>query len=556
VSDVAKVGKYQLVEKLGEGGMAEVFLAIAPGLAGFSKKLVLKRVRPELQEDAEQIEMFLDEARLAARLEHPNICQVFDLGEVNGQYFIVMEHVTGVTLTRVLDHFAKAGTVVPFDVSLRVLTQLLEALEYAHALRDEQGQRLNLVHRDVTPSNVMVTPQGSVKLLDFGIARASSAQHKTQAGITKGKLGYMSPEQCRGERLDQRSDLFAVGTLLYVMSTGKTPYGSGALSPAVFQNMVAAQFPSPSSVRPGLPDAAERVILKAMAAEPVDRYPRAFDMLKALEVLAGAERVSLGPNQLSELVQQLTGNGGLGSEAPQSRDAATRALPAPARPVAAQAPSRRDAETRALPTPARVGEAPEKPGPPVPSAAFEPVRRVPTPSSPVGVAGPLAPVPDAGPLAPLPDAITEPALPKELPAGVGRRAAARAQVNPLPSAPPRPRRLGLVAFVVGLVVAVAVAVSLGSTPSKPRRSSVVADPAQPQAAGAQTGVVSLVTASPAKVRFEGRELGETPLEVTLPVGTQRLQLLRPGVLPREVVVEVAVGQRTAWVEAQALEGGR
>ena len=175
-----RLGKYELIKRLGQGGMAEVFLAHTESIAGFKKQVVIKRVLPDLQGDSEFIEMFFDEARLAARLSHPNICQVFDLGEADGTPYIAMEYVPGLSVNALLGELAETRNRMPVAAVLRVMSQLLEALHYAHSLTDENARPLGIIHRDVTPSNVMLTPQGSVKLLDFGIARAVNRRSRTR----------------------------------------------------------------------------------------------------------------------------------------------------------------------------------------------------------------------------------------------------------------------------------------------------------------------------------------------------------------------------------------
>jgi serine/threonine-protein kinase len=299
-----KLGKYRLLKRLGIGGMAEVYLAETIGTAGFQKRLVVKRVLPELQANPSFIEMFLDEARLAAQLTHPNIAQTFDLGEADGSYFIAMEHVPGVTLRTLFKRLDEQGAEFPVGAALRVMAQLLEALDYAHGLADDGGRPLKIVHRDVTPANVMVTPQGGVKLLDFGIARAVTRQHRTQVGYTKGKFGFMAPEQVKGEEVDGRADLFAAGTVFYILLTGYAPFALKADSREDLRDMVEGRFIAPRIRRPGLSPRLEELLVKAMAKRREDRYPTAGAMLKDLEDYAAEARLSLGGRPLQELVKK------------------------------------------------------------------------------------------------------------------------------------------------------------------------------------------------------------------------------------------------------------
>jgi serine/threonine-protein kinase len=297
-----KLGKYRLLKRLGVGGMAEVYLAETLGTAGFQKRLVVKRVLPELQTNPSFIEMFLDEARLAARLTHPNIAQTFDLGEADGSYYIAMEHVPGITLRALFTRLEERGLAFPVDAALRVMAQLLEALEYAHALADDGGTPLKIVHRDVTPANVMVTPQGGLKLLDFGIARAVTRQHRTQVGFTKGKVGFMSPEHLKGEPLDCRADVFSAGTVFYILLTGSAPFALKADSREDLRDMVEGRFIAPRLRKPNLAPRLEEILVKAMAKRREDRYLTAGAMLRDVEDYAAAERLLIGGRPLQELV--------------------------------------------------------------------------------------------------------------------------------------------------------------------------------------------------------------------------------------------------------------
>ncbi len=300
-------GKYLLLRRLAVGGMAEVFLAKLEAAAGFQKPVVLKHVLPQLATDPQFVEMFLDEARLAARLSHPNIAQTFDLGEEEGEYFIAMEYVAGESLLAVLRRAESRKTPVPMQCTLRVLLELLEALGYAHGLTDDEGRALRIVHRDVSPSNVMITYHGGVKLLDFGIARAATRNHQTSAGIIKGKHGFMAPEQYKsGSTVDLRADLYASGAVLYALAVGRPAFdvGSGPLVERM-REMTEARFPAPREVRPEVPAELERVILKAMARSVDARYATASEMAADLERFAAAEGLFPAARPLGELVRGL-----------------------------------------------------------------------------------------------------------------------------------------------------------------------------------------------------------------------------------------------------------
>ena len=214
------IGRYTVLRKLATGGMAEIFLARHEGPKGFSKLVVVKRVLAGLEQTARFVEMFLDEGRLSAQLSHPNIAQTFELGEHQGRFHLAMEYVSGESLGKVVKRAKSDGQTITRGPLVRIGIQVLEALQYVHGLKGERGEWLKVVHRDVSPSNVIVSYQGHVKLLDFGIARSASHQHHTQTGLVKGKGGYMSPEQATAGAIDQRTDVYAVGALLYLLSTG------------------------------------------------------------------------------------------------------------------------------------------------------------------------------------------------------------------------------------------------------------------------------------------------------------------------------------------------
>jgi serine/threonine protein kinase len=224
-SDVGRYfGKYFLLKKLAAGGMGEVFLAKQQGPAGFEKILIVKKVLAHLTENKEFVELFLGEARLAARMNHRNIVQVFELGEENGNYFIAMEYVQGKSLRDVVDAALKRKEKIPGELCRSIAEQICDGASYAHNLTDVSGRGLNIIHRDLNPQNVLVSYTGDVKVIDFGIAKSEMSTVKTEAGMIKGKFVYMSPEQSLAKKLDKRSDIFAVGISLYEMLTGINPF--------------------------------------------------------------------------------------------------------------------------------------------------------------------------------------------------------------------------------------------------------------------------------------------------------------------------------------------
>jgi serine/threonine protein kinase len=214
-------GNYLLLERVNIGGMAEVFKAKAFGVEGFERLVAVKRILPSIAEDQEFITMFIDEAKIAVQLSHANICQIFDLGKVGDSFFIAMEFCAGKDVRAIFDRGRKLKETVPIPMACYTIMKVCEGLDYAHNKKDAASRDLHLVHRDVSPQNLLVTWDGEIKIVDFGIAKAANKAGKTQAGILKGKFGYMSPEQVRGLPIDRRSDVFAVGICLYELLTGE-----------------------------------------------------------------------------------------------------------------------------------------------------------------------------------------------------------------------------------------------------------------------------------------------------------------------------------------------
>jgi serine/threonine-protein kinase len=300
-----RIGRYTVLRRLATGGMAEIYLARHEGPKGFSKLVVLKRVLTGFQHTEKFIEMFLDEGRLTSRMSHPNIAQTFELGEHDGNFHLAMEYVPGESLARLVKRAVIEGKAIAPGALLRIGMQVLEALDYAHDLKGEKGEWLKVVHRDVSPTNVIISYHGSVKLLDFGIARAASHQHETQSGTVKGKGGYMSPEQAIAGPVDQRTDVYAVGALMYLLVTGVGPFDEMGNVFAMMQAAVEARFPKPSEKNRGVDPALEAIILKAMATRPDDRFQTAGAMLTELEAYAASKRMSTGPRELGALMRGL-----------------------------------------------------------------------------------------------------------------------------------------------------------------------------------------------------------------------------------------------------------
>ncbi|MBN8228306.1 protein kinase [Corallococcus macrosporus] len=278
-------GQYVLVRKLAEGGMAEIFLAKLLGADGFERNVVLKRMLPTLSAIPDFVEMFRDEARLAAKLSHPHIVQIHELGFTDGCYYICMEYLAGEDFSTTLRLAGRRRQYVPLPVVLRVLIDAARGLHFAHTFTNEQGQPLHVVHRDVSPSNLYVTYQGQVKVLDFGIAKAESRLVQTRTGVVKGKYIYMAPEQAQGKEVDHRADVFSLGVSLYEAVTHVRPF-SRENDLAVLNALLQGEFEKPRALRADLPEGLEAIILKAMAFKPEDRYATAEDFALALETFA------------------------------------------------------------------------------------------------------------------------------------------------------------------------------------------------------------------------------------------------------------------------------
>jgi len=301
---VTHIGKYQLVRRVATGGMAEIFLARAKSIQGFEKLVVLKRILPQHAESEEFIQMFLAEARLAAALHHPNIVQVYDIGQEHGAFFFSMEYVQGQDLRTIVRSARKLKRAIPIEHILHIVMGVAGGLHHAHEMVGHDGKPLGIVHRDVSPSNVLVTYGGDVKLVDFGIAKAASAQVATIAGTLKGKIPYMSPEQCRGEPVDRRSDIFSIGTLLWELTTGRRLF-SGDNEFAVLNRVAKGEVPKPSSVRPDYPEALEAIAMKALSAEPRGRYTTAQQMLIDLEDFAREYRLPVSSARMGLFMGEL-----------------------------------------------------------------------------------------------------------------------------------------------------------------------------------------------------------------------------------------------------------
>jgi serine/threonine-protein kinase len=301
-----RFGKYTLIRRLATGGMAELFLAIQKSVAGFEKLIVIKRILPILNHDRAFIEMLLHEARVAATMSHPNIVQIFDVGAVDGTYFIAMEHVHGEDLRSIVRQMRKSQVLeFPLEHALSIVVGVCAGLAYAHEKRDLDGTPLNIVHRDISPQNVVVTFTGDVKIVDFGIAKSDTKLHEnTRSGKLKGKIPYMSPEQARGETIDWRTDIFAAGVMLFELTTGKRLF-KGASEYETLRLICDRDYPSPSQVRFGYPRELEAIVMRALSKDRMHRWQSAREMQGALEEFVRRERLGVSTIALSQFMQGL-----------------------------------------------------------------------------------------------------------------------------------------------------------------------------------------------------------------------------------------------------------
>ncbi|MCB9525047.1 MAG: serine/threonine protein kinase, partial [Myxococcales bacterium] len=348
-----RFGKYTLLKRLATGGMAEIFLAHQRGLGGFEKEVVVKRLLPEHAQNEELVAMFLDEARIAAHLTHPNIAQIYDLGAIEDGYFIAMEYVRGVDLRRLCSHGIAVNNYLPLNHAVRIMAEVCDALAYAHTRTDTDGRPMNIVHRDVSPTNILVTYDGGVKLVDFGIAKAANKATVTRSGQVKGKFGYMAPEQARGDEVDARTDLFAVGINLYEITVGQRLF-KGGTDLETLEQVEHCHVPPPRHVDARFPEGLERVIMRALAKGPDDRYPSARDMQMALEeFLAGAGLRSTAGMLAGYMRHIFRDQLALEADEASRLRALVRSLP-PEEP-AARRPAFRDASTEVTAMPAFAG---------------------------------------------------------------------------------------------------------------------------------------------------------------------------------------------------------
>jgi serine/threonine protein kinase len=301
----ARLGRYELVRKIAAGGMAEIFLARQWGAGGFFRDVVIKRLFRHLAEHPAQLRMFQDEGRLLAALSHPNIPQVYDLEFAEGHWYIAMEYVDGWNVADLWRHGVRTGQFMPLPVALGIVMQACEALHHAHERTDRARRPLRIVHRDVTPQNLMLTREGVVKLMDFGVAQ-TTARQDTEAGTVRGTFSYMAPEQVRAKPLDRRADVFALGVILYELTTGQRLFRGSDVQ--VMTQVVEQDVAPPSTRRPDYPEDLEAIVLHALERERGKRIPSAAHIAWRLEELAQRHAMPIGARAIARYVVQVIPN--------------------------------------------------------------------------------------------------------------------------------------------------------------------------------------------------------------------------------------------------------
>ncbi|MBA2663532.1 MAG: serine/threonine protein kinase [Bradymonadaceae bacterium] len=329
-------GPYTLHELVARGGMAEIYRATMPGIGGFEKTVAIKKILPHLAENEEFITMLIDEARIIVSINHFNIAQVYDLGRIDDTYYIAMEFIHGVDLSGIIKTLAKQSRFVPFDHAAYIGSGICAGLHVAHSKADERGRPLNIVHRDISPHNVLLSFAGDVKIIDFGVAKASVKETHTQMGVIKGKLLYMAPEQAMAKEIDGRADLFAAGLVIYKMLTNRLPF-EGDNEFQIYNNILSKDVVPPRAINPEVPEEFNAIVMKMLSREPDDRYQDGYAAKQALDRLLYSISPGYTVNRLSRYVednfsnlvvrnpsqQESSGPSGLSPKTPSSNQHAT-----------------------------------------------------------------------------------------------------------------------------------------------------------------------------------------------------------------------------------------
>jgi serine/threonine-protein kinase len=518
--------RYTILGRLAEGGMADIFLARATAEAGFERYVVLKRVIAERARDLDFARMFLDEARLAAQLSHPNIAPVYDIGKFAGSYFFTMEYVHGEDVRYVRQRLNVLKREWPVNHVLFIVSGVLAALDYAHRKTSSEGKPLGIVHRDVSPSNVMIAYEGTVKLLDFGVAKARERTTESRSGTIKGKIAYLSPEQCLNTAVDRRSDIFSLGIVMYEMLTGVRLYKRDSDFVTMTAITTEAILP-PRHHCPSLSPELDAIVTKALAKAPADRFQTAAEMLEAIETLAHDERHVLSANATARFMRELFG------ERPEPwielrmRNHEDRAVTVTSESLAGGDDHDALVPTTIGPPPFNVSELESQneveshleAAPALwhrPSVESAPVIALPPPVTVEPQAIAVAPPPPVTAASDIASAATQPALPAPMPVPVA--APARVPMpapTPVRRRSPRALRIGIAAVLVA-GVGIAIAMSFGpSSSSSPEPGSAVAT-AAPERADAAVVAVAPVAIDAAPVQpapVEAAPVQPAPVEV-------------------------------------------
>jgi serine/threonine-protein kinase len=282
---LTRIGRYEIIGRVGAGGMAEAFRAIARGPGGYQREVIIKSILPDLASDPEFVRLFIAEAKLLGMINHPNVVQVYDFGEQDGRHFLALEYLDGPSLEQLFRYLVRTDQMMSISVVAHIAREMCLGLSAAHRLCGPDGEPMYVVHRDATPSNVLTTTAGAIKLVDFGIARVGRRTKATHTGTVQGKPAYLSPEQIRGAAVDARADLFAAGVVLHEMLTHHSPFESVDALTAMYQ-VVENEVPPPSRLRADIPPLLDAVVLRALQKSPANRYQSAAEMADALEPLA------------------------------------------------------------------------------------------------------------------------------------------------------------------------------------------------------------------------------------------------------------------------------
>jgi TonB family protein len=355
-----RFGEYEILERIAAGGMAELYKARRSGVEGFQKIVAIKKILPHLADNEEFITMFADEAKLAAQLNHPNIVHIFDLGKIEGGgYFIAMEYVDGRDLRALLQAAHEVGSPLPIPLAVYIASKVAAALDYAHRRRDSEAREMTIVHRDVSPQNILISYEGDIKLCDFGIAKAASKASQTQSGALKGKVQYMSPEQAWGKAIDRRSDLFSLSAVLFEMLTEQKLF-RGDSDLTVLEKVRAAEVVAPSSINPEISKNLDAIVLKALAREADERYANASDLLRDLEAVLYSYTPAPGSADLAIFLHRLQAEEQAITES-KAREAAESVTSAP----------EKKRKSKGTPVTRRTGSVPKIVMPPAPAPAPE-----------------------------------------------------------------------------------------------------------------------------------------------------------------------------------------